>query len=196
MITADDIYDYLESYEIDSTEISSTWIENRIANSIVPLLEKKLGFELESATEKTVILSGTGKDYLILPDKVINSITSIKYTFPISENYYEDSSNYELINGGIIKLYGRYFPTGDKNIEVIYNIGSATLTGDLKELVIMQTCIKVLSHLANRTGGGAINVNAYNKQYGDRGMYTHEINQLHLESLAIIKSYRSGVTSI
>jgi hypothetical protein len=202
--TSTDIRSFLEGYGIDSSVLSNDWINTRISNFIVPFVERVIKRKVEGTEQVTEYLSGTGKNILILSRKNVTSLVSINY---VTGGDYETSlniNNIELISSeGVLKSlsnisegdYSRTFFKGIKNIKVVYNIGSSTIENDIKEAVIMLTAEKCLELIADRTGGGNLNVQGYGRNFGERGKYTNIRNNLKRSSLDLLKKYTTGVIS-
>lgn len=198
MITPQDIYNYLEGYEIDATEISEDWINTRLERYVMPLVQDRLGIKLDGIREtKEIVVSGHGGNSIVLPDKTASELISVNMFYnPYIEELTSDLTGFELQAGGILVGIGRIFPKGQNNIKITYKSGWDNIPVEIEELFTMQGAIVVLNHLANRTGGGSLNVNSYGKPFGDRGMYTNIVNQLNTQSMKIVKKYRSGVVQI
>ena len=194
IITAQDVYDLLEGFEIDEDVISSQWVLNKCDRIVVPFAERFLGFSLSAETEVTRYVNGSGAQTLIIPDKSAKQLVSLKYinSFPDSP-YNSDVTRYQLIpDQGIIKSVVN-FAYGEKNIMVTYKIGWNEIPADLKEAVTMLTAIEVLKNLANRTGGGNLSVQDFNRTWGERGKFTYYMQDLNISATTILRNYRSGV---
>lgn len=200
--TSTDVRDFLEGYGIDSTVLTSTWINNRISNLIIPFVERIIKRAVEGTEQVTEYLSGNGKSVLMLSRKNVTSLVSISY---VSGGDYSNTvslNNVILISGqGILKAvsnlsegeYSRTFFKGSKNIKVVYNIGSSTIEDDLKEAIIMLTAEKSLAILADRTGGGNLNVQGYGRNFGDMGKYTNIRKDLKRSAMDILRNYKTGI---
>lgn len=202
--TSTDVRELLEGYGIDSSVVSSSWIDNRISKFIVPFIERTIKRSVEGTEQVTEYLSGNGRSVLMLSRKNINSLVSISY---VSGGDYDTTISLNSVvliaDQGMIRVvsnlsegeYSSIFFKGIKNIKVVYNIGSSTIEEDLKEAITMLTAEVTLGQLANRTGGGSLNVQGFGRNYGDRGKYTNIRNDLSRWAKDILKSYKTGVIS-
>jgi len=203
--TATDVYEYLEGFGIDNTDISSQWIDKRITNNVVPYIEETIRQSLDSETEYEEYLSGNGNDTLVLSRRPVIAVLSLRLVQTLEIEYSISLTAIELIAAaGIIKsirsfdtaLYQRpLFPRGNKNIYVSYTAGYATIPNDLNDAIIMLAAEMALSLKANRTGGGNLSVQNWNRQWGDMGKYTHIRNDLKRQAHSILKRYFTGVAS-
>lgn len=198
--TASEIRGYLEGYNITSSILSDTWIENTRDDIVIPYIERFTG-NLESEEIITEYLSGTGGDILYLSHRNINSIESIEFVRAeeIIGNISVDSV--ELISGeGILKARTNFseglnyilFPRGSKNIKVGYKIGG-TIPNDIKTAIKLLTCIEILKFIEGRTGGGSLGVQAFNRQYGNKGKYTNIITSMGRNARIILNRYKTAV---
>ena len=198
---ADDIYNYLEDYNIDANVLSSTWIEEQRDNEIIPYIEHCIGYSLDSEQTITEYHSGNGTDILFLDRKGVNSLESIELVsgHEISGAISLDSIQLIADKGvlkaktGVPEYYdSRIFPKGKNNIKVIYKVGG-TYQDDLMTAVKMLLSIVVLEEIADRTGGGALGVQGFNRNYGDAGRYSNYRKRLNRRANAIIGKYMSSV---
>ena len=199
--TAQNVYDYLEGYGINSLVVSTTWIENQRDEEIVPYVEHQLGYSIDAEQTVTEYHSGNGQDTLILNNRNITELVSIELVRGSDISGAISLSSLELITDkGIIKARSGYpeyyiqkiFPAGQNNIKVTYKIGSAYPT-DLMLAVKMLTAIAVLQNISSRTGGGDLSVQGFSRNYGGMGRYTVIIKQMDKRAHNIISKYRSSV---
>lgn len=204
VISTQDVRDLLEGYCITTTIVSDIWLQKRIDNFIVPMVEKRfLQAPLENEIERTVYLSGTCKSILILPDRPINEIVSIDYVTGQDVDSSISLGGIEVIaEEGIIKSVsniteGRYnsvFVKGDRNIKVVYKVGFSTVPNEILEAITYLAAEQTLGFLGSRTGGGDLNVQGWGRGYGERGKYTHIRNDLKRQAMIIFKDYMTTVT--
>lgn len=203
--TSTEIYAFLEQYGIDVSILSSTWINARITNFIVPYIESAIGFSLNSSETIVEYHDGTGQSTLILDRRHPDiELISIQYmTANISQIV--DISAVEVIGKeGVIKakrsiesdpLIMSMFPRGNKNIKITYKIGytSTAIPNDISEAILYLASEQALGFIAARTGGGALNVQSFGRNYGSRGKWTDIRNDLARQAKSIINKYNSGV---
>jgi hypothetical protein len=205
--SAQDVYDFLDGYGIDSSLISDTWIENRRDNLIIPWIENHTRLNFSEETEYTEYLSGNGKSILILSRRPINELISLEYVGVADGSL---STIIEIdYNSGILILkanlqegiFNNNFQKGEKNIKVVYKAGyndfldprTNKVANDVKEAIIMMLAKNVLIIIGSRTGGGALSVQSHSRNYGARGKYTDIINNLDMMAYEILKCYSTGV---
>jgi hypothetical protein len=194
-----EVYSFLEGYNIDGTILSTEWIEKRRDNFIIPFVERVCRTKLNTTKTVTEYISGTGKDTILLNTRCASSLVSISYV----SNYDEYGLNIGSVtfnsSEGIIKLSdsfiesGRVFKKGIDNIKVVYTIGSETINEELIEAVIYLLAEQSLGLIGARTGGGPLSVQGYTKNYGSRGMFQDIRNDLKRQATAILNKYRTGV---
>jgi hypothetical protein len=201
-ITAADIRAYLEGYGITDTQLSSNWIENRLNNFVIPFVENYTRQNFDGVQSITEYYSGTGNNVLMLNRRPIVSITEIRYVIGGYSMPILNLSMIETIAAeGIIKAKSNFdeayflpvFAKGSKNIKVVYTYGWSDYPVDIKEAIIMLTSTKCLTFVGARTGGGALGVQGFSRNYGARGKYTDEIQQIDREAIAILNKYKSSV---
>lgn len=200
--TCNDVREYLEDYDIDSGELSDKWITKRIDYSIIPLIERAIGYPVEGITQKTDYLSGNGSGLLRLSIMPIDSLVSIAYVHGGDVSSPIGLGSIEVIKEeGLLKAttaiteggYSTLFAKGDRNIKVVYNVGWTTIPDDLKEAIICLTAEKVLGHIASKTGGGNVSVPGVGRTFGARGKYTELRNELLREAAGLLSKYTSPI---
>ena len=199
--TATEIRAHLEGYNITTSIISDAWIEDERDNSVIPMVEQIVG-SLSAEETKTEYYSGNGTDTLILNRRNINEITEIQYVNYSGELGIVSINSVELIEDqGILKakanidegLYHVLFSKGNKNIKVTYKIGG-TVADDIEMAVKKLCAITILDNLEGRTGGGALTVQGFSRQYGDKGKYTNIRDRLNRAAMVILRRYQTAVT--
>lgn len=86
------------------------------------------------------VLDGNGADRLILPQRPINSVTTLRVNeieIDARESVYECGYVIDK-KDGVILLSGYLFTRGIKNVEMAYNAGYATVPDDLEQATIEQ----------------------------------------------------------
>ena len=93
--------------------------------------------------------------------------------------------------------YVPIFARGERNLRIQYTYGIDDLDNypDIKHAVICFTAEKVLGHIASRTGGGSLSVQAFSRQYGNRGKFSDMRNELARDGVALLREYITGVTA-
>ncbi len=199
MVKAKDVRELLEGYGISSDLVKDKWIDNRINNFVIPWVEKKARQSFQLI--KTIIeyYSGTGSGVLMLDRKPIVEIVSIEIVASKDFEFVVNVGSIEILpDEGVIKSivsegYSRTFPKGNKNIKVTYKYGFTTAPLDIIEAVTYYAADLMLGFLANRRGGGDINVNSFSKNYGGRGKYGNLRNDITRYANSILKTYMTGV---
>ena len=199
VITAQEVYAYLEGYGIDSKVISDTWIIARVENFIVPQIKDWTELNFDGILETTEYYSGTGSSIIILRKKPVEEILKIELVTSAYGSQF-NFQNIELIKAdGIIKARGIWeeqnnlysiFPRGKNNIKITYKYGFTDYPALIKEAILYLTCDQVLMNLANRTGGGS---SSRNRNYGERGRYSDLRNDLARQAHSLLKPYMTGV---
>lgn len=209
--TSTDVYAYLENYGIANSNLTTTWIDARITNKIIPYLKKRLRIDFENEQTYSEYISGAGEAQIMLSRKPVNELVTLTYLG--SELTGNLLTAVVLIQDeGIIVARNRnadderfpaIFPRGTKNIYVQYKAGFDDFVNpqtnedatDLKEAIVMIACIHALNLIGARTGGGSLSQQAWNRNFGERGKYNDIIRQLTAESNAILRNYYTSVVS-
>lgn len=198
--TGANVKTYLEGYGVTDTVLTNAWIEARRDNYVIPTLKKLIGFDFVSGDTITEYLSGNGKGILVLSNRNILTLVSAEYvqaavvTSSISGGVVLNGEDGFLIAKNISPdgvVQESIFRKGEQNIKVVYTIGA--LNAELEELILYQLAKICLNHIATRTGGGDLSTQGYSRNYGNRGKYTHLINELDKQSAEILSHYNSGV---
>jgi hypothetical protein len=202
LITVAQIRALLEGYCINESIVSNQFIMDRRDNYVIPtIINKRLGLSVEAQETRTVYLNGTGEDVLMLPDK--NILELVDVTYVNTQTVYAPSlSNFILIGEeGILKAKYNFnesfvrpiFPKGTRNIKIMYKVGynDQDIPKDLNELIGYLTVIEILTWIEGRSGGGNVQSEGFNRQYGDIGKYTHIRRQLAQRCNPMIRNYRS-----
>jgi hypothetical protein len=202
--TAKEVRDLMDGYGIQTESIiKDSWIEARRDNMVIPWVERKTGVKTSGSLQVTEYYSGNGKDILILDHKPIISLDNIILVHGTDLYWKINPTSIEVINDDAV-LKSKYskedtvltspmFPRGTKNIKVTYTYGYVTLPDDLKEAVMYLTAEMTLGFVANRTGGGALSVQQFSRQYGRRGKWSDIRDELSMYAFAILKKYMTGV---
>lgn len=201
MPTVQECRDHLEGYNITTSILSTAWITDEMTYNVLPMVEQITG-DLSAAETITDYLSGNGGKTLILHRRN-STITLVSITLVSSSDIIGTIplTSVELIaKEGILRaktlisegLYFPLFPHGQKNIKVVYTIGGS-VPDDIEMAIKKLTCITMLDNLEGRTGGGALTVQGFSRQYGDKGKYTNIRNRLNRAATTILKRYTSAV---
>jgi hypothetical protein len=197
---AADIRNFLEGYDITSSVLSDDWINRQITNFIIPQIEKIIRSSMSIVATKSEYISGNGEKVLLLNRKPIISVTEVKYisafqnVVALIQGIEVDATNGILIMKGIPieGVTASYFAKGNKNIKVTYTygVGEQVL---LKDAIVKLAAKMALVQIGARTGGGSLSVQAFNRNYGNRGMYTDLINNLDMEAFGAISNWMAAV---
>ncbi len=196
---AEDIYEYLEGYGIDSKVITPKWINKRISSLIIPKILSWTAQSFDGEKEVKEYYSGTGSSLLILNRRPITELVGIEYVSAYDWEVRNEFTVAVIKEEGILKARGIRnnehvsftFPRGSNNLIITYKYGYTDYPEDIKEAIIMLGAEQTLKILASRTGGGS---SSRNRNYGDRGRYTEIRNDLAREAHSLLKPHMTGVT--
>ena len=199
---AADVRAFLEGYDISTSIISDTWIDNDIAGEILPKWQKKTGMHLSAEQEATEYLSGNGQGVLFLSRKSVNSLESITFVSGIDSSLNTLSiGSVELIGDrGMLKRKSSdlavgasfSFPKGNKNIKVVYKYGG-TCPDDVKYALTKWSAVNVLGQISGRTGGGNLGLKDFAGTWGKRGKYTDPRTAWAQQVRSTMSDYSTGV---
>ncbi len=203
--TYSEILAEIEGYNIDTSIVSQSWIENKRDNTVIKFIERKTGLSLSSETEVIDFIDGSGLNYIFLPRRLVNSIVKVEYLDSVGFSRELSLTAFTLISDeGLLKgirteyLLGDntpLFPKGTKNIKVTSKVGWAadSLPDDIVEAIKCFTCEKILGFLSGRGGGGSISVQGYSRNHGNRGKYTDIRRDLAQTGMNCLSEYLTGV---
>ena len=201
--TAAEIQAVLEGYNIE-TQLSDAWIDAKRDKFVVPWVEKKTKLSFTGIQEVTEYYDGTGSSILVLRHRPIVALLSISYTNVPSDQFYISPLAIQTIEDeGILKAKANFneanyvpiFARGQRNLRITYSFGYADPPPEVAEAIKYLVAEKILGHIASRTGGGNLNVQAFGRQYGSRGKFTEIRNELARDAIAILREYITGVTA-
>lgn len=200
--SANDVRSLLENYGIVAAQLSDAWITARIANFIVPYVEKITRQSFSAVKSVTEYHSGNAKNILILDRRPIVAVTEISYVLGGNTLRILNLAMIEVVaQQGILKAKTNYdeafmlplFAKGEFNIKVTYTYGTATPPDDVKEAMLYLAASRCLTFVGARTGGGSLGIQSHNRNYGSRGKY-HDICQtLDADAHSILKKYSTSV---
>ena len=183
--------------------MTNDWIEKRRDRFVVPWVENKCRQSFTG--QKTVIEyhSGSGSTVLHLDTKPIVSVDEIEIVSGgVNSEYLIGPGSVEVISSeGILKARRNWdisayaiplFPKGTKNIKVTFTAGWDVMPNDISEALLYLMAEVALGQIANRTGGGGLTVQAFGRDYGARGKYTHQRDDLARQALGILNKYFTG----
>lgn len=200
--TGNDILTFLEGYGITSTILTTSWIQKRLDSFVVPYVERITRQSFSGVTSVTEYYSGNGKNIMILNRKPVVAVTEIRYVLGSNNISILNLGNIEVVQSeGILKAKRNYeesfylpvFAKGDYNIKVTYTYGYASCPDDVSEAIIYLCAEQALGFIGARTGGGSITMQAYGRQFGERGKYTDIRNDLSRQAYALLSPYMTGV---
>lgn len=184
--------------------VSADWINARIANNVIPNIEKLIRTKVDEEKEYTETHSGEGSTVLILDRKNIKELVRIDIITNNFSNTFVSIENIELLGKeGLLKakhnfeeVYGLYpiFPRGNKNIQITFIVERPLDTDAIHEAIILIACDVVLGFVGGRTGGGAsLGIQSYNRQYGDRGKWTDTRREFVRQAMGLLAPWMTGV---
>lgn len=200
--TASDIRSYLEGYQITSSILSDTWINNEITKNVVPYIERYCRTKLVGTQTVTEWYSGNGSSQLILNRRNVISLVTVALVRGSDFLSYIALDALDLEqSAGVIKArtrvsegyYFSIFPRGEDNLRITYTYGNQ-LDDSLTQAIIFLACNSVLALLADRTGGGSINTEGWSRDFGNMGKYTNLRKRLDRMAHSILKDYKTSVT--
>lgn len=184
--------------------VSENWIRKCRDEEVIPWVESKTRQSLSGVQQVTEYYDGTGSPIMILRRRPIVELISISYTNVDSNLYYLTPSAMQVIaDEGILKAKANFnessyipiFFRGDRNIRITYRYGFEDCPPDISRAVAMLVACEVLAHVGNKTGGGDIGLQSFNRGYGETGKWTHRRRQLAKVALALLKKYITGGAS-
>jgi hypothetical protein len=200
-IVASDIYEFLEGYGITNTQLSPTWIQNRLNNFVIPYIERLTGMSFDGSENVTEYLSGSGEGILMLSKKNATALVSLEYVSGNDVLSEIGLGGVVLIEGGIVKAVSNVneegtstiFRRGNRNVKVVYTVGEDDYPVDVKEAIIYLASEQALGFIGARTGGGSINVQGFGRNFGQRGKWQDIRNDLKRQAMVLLKPYMTGV---
>jgi len=198
-----EIRDLLEGYNID-VQLSDAWIKDKRDSFVIPWVEAKTKLSFTEVKTVTEYYSGTGNSILVLRHRPIVELIAINYTnVPSNQFYISPLAIQQIPDEGILKARANFneanyvpiFARGVKNLRVTYSYGMTDYPADIKHAIKCFVAEKMLGHIANRTGGGTISIQAFSRNYGSRGKFSDIRNELARDGHAIMRKYMTGVTA-
>lgn len=185
--------------------LTDDWLINTRDKFIIPWLKNKTGQTFEGISQATEYKSGNGTSILFTNRRPIIALISMSYTnyIEIDQFVINVNSIQVIAEEGILKA--RYdfrqdnwrpiFARGIDNIRIVYSYGYDDFDDipEVKNAVMYLMAEKGLGLIANRTGGGDLSVQGWNRSFGDRGKYTHIRNELARDAYAILHDHMTGV---
>ena len=200
--TAKDVFAFLEGYNVEA-QISEIWIVSARDSFVIPWLTGKLKMSYQGIQQATEYYSGDGGSILVLRRRPIVDLLQVSYTNVVANQYFISPLSIQIINEeGILKAkanfneanYTPVFARGERNLRVTYTYGGTDYPVDVARMIVLACADRVLAHIGSRTGGGALSVQSYSRQYGSRGKYTDIRNDIARELMSILKPRLTGVT--
>lgn len=200
---AADVRALLENYQITAAVVSDNWINARIANLVVPTVQKWTRQNFNGVQTDTEYYSGNGTSILVLRRRPIVDLVSISYTNIPSNQFYISPLAIQIINAeGILKARANFneanyvpiFAKGDKNLRVSYTYGFTDYPSDVFEAVASLAAERVLGHVGSMTGGGSVTMQQYGRNFGNKGKYSDIRNDLVAQAMSLLRPYMTGVT--
>lgn len=183
------------------TVLSDQWIQDRITKRVLPWVSAKTKMSFQGVQTVTEYYDGTGSPLMILRRKPIQQLISISYTNVDSNLYYLTPTAMQVISDeGILKAKANFnessyipiFFRGDRNIRITYSYGFNTVPAEVVEALTMLTACECLEHLASKTGGGNLTVQAFSRDFGDAGRWANHRKNLAKTAYALLRPYITG----
>ena len=195
-----DVRDFLEGYNITTTIVSDTWITNEVDFTVIPFWEDHTRQPLFADIQHTEYYNG-GHNLIMLHRRPFKSIDSIKIVGAVTDdNFLSITRIEEQPLEGIIKIrtsqetdyIRRNFPHGDKNVKIVYTV-SANCPIDVKHALTKLTAILVLDMIEGRTGGGALTVKGFSRNYGKWGKYNNPRMRWSAQAIDVLRRHSTGL---
>ena len=183
--------------------VSDGWIIEHRDSFVIPWMETKTRQTFYRTEQIEEIVNGNGTTTLFVSRRPIISVEQIRYL--VRETYYGsvDVTMIEVIGSeGIIRSLETtsiettavpIFPKGKRNIAVTYTYGYTDLPSLLHTAVKYFVAEGILGQIADRTGGGNLSTQGWNRNWGERGKYTNIRNDFARKGLAAMQNYMTGV---
>lgn len=182
LVTTDTLESYLgvsgESWDTDETDFAINLINaaSARANNIT-------GRELASRTHTDIILDGTGRDIVVLPQYPVTDVSELRIDVSreFGSSTVVDTDDYEYYEDGRL-FYHSYFPLDRRCVKVTFTAGYTTVPYDLQQ-AIAETCAYMWKRLKSRAiGTRSITADGVTTQF--------EID-IPLPAMRVLQSYRS-----
>jgi hypothetical protein len=195
---AQDVYDYLEGYNIDAKIVSARWINDKITKDIIPYANSICHKGFDKLTQVTELYSGNGTSILMLNRAPIVSFDALSYINTIADQFVINPQSFEVDNvQGLLKARVNFnestwfpiFPKGTMNLRCKYTYGYTEMPDDVGEAIKYMACESVLALAGSRTGGGSLTVQSFGRQYGSLGKFTDIRKDLSRQAYGILSRY-------
>ena len=197
LVTSSDVYTYLLKYNIDSTKLDAVWIDDTIDNVVIPFVEDQVSLDLTTPTseiEVTEFYSGTPRTkILLLHNRPIISVSQVIYVGIIPDFDVIGTIPFIIMDDKSSLRFFISLVAGERNISVTYKYGFVTIPKPMKRAILFLAIERVLSHLADQTGGGSLSINGFSKPYLAKGKYSQQRSELAMWASTLLRRYTSGV---
>lgn len=105
------------------------------------------------ARDYTVILDGTGREELLLPEYPVNSVTNLFIDSSRGFGSETEVTDYLVYEDEAIIVYESLFPSLRKSVKVIYNAGYETVPEDLQI-----AAVEIIAWMASRMNDSGVGV--------------------------------------
>lgn len=199
-----ELYAELECYGISTATLSAAWINNIRDTSIVPFAESISRIPMDADVKQygPEYYSGTGSTLLILRRRFIDHIDRVELVINNVTVSQINISSIEVIGAeGVLKSKRNFedtavhplWPRGSDNIKITYTVNvPAKIRAMANRAILCFMCEKALGHLASRTGGGDLSVQALSRSFGPRGRYSHIRSDYAREGHALLRLFSTG----
>lgn len=190
---------------VGSEVLTDAWITAQRDNFVVPWVEDKCRLKFTGESQVTEYHSGNGGSILTLNRKPIKSVDSIEVVDTSDESVYSIAvGDLEVLTEyGILKARFDFdrvafaipiFPRGELNIKITFTQGydSDSVPDDVARGVLYLMAEQALGFVAGRTGGGSLNTQGFNRNFGNRGRYTEIRNDLARWGVGALRKWMSG----
>lgn len=184
------------------TVVSDNWITQRLNNRVLPIVERMTRQSFHGVQTVTEYYDGNGGALLILRRRPIVQLLAISYTNVDSNLYYLTPSAMQVISEeGILKAKANFnesnyipiFFRGDRNLRITYSYGYDTVPDDVGEALKCFAADVVLEHVASKTGGGNLSVQALSRDWGPEGKWSTHRKNIVKQGWALLQNYMTGM---
>ena len=181
--------------------LTDDWFNDCLNNEVQPYVEAKCRQKFDQIETVTEYYDGTGSSILVLRRRPVVSLVSLSYTNVDSNLYYLTPTAMVLIpDDGVLKAkanfnestYTPIFWKGQRNLRVEYQVGWATCPADVAQAIKYMMAESGLGQIADQTGGGGLSLQAFSREYGDRGRYTNIRNMFAAKAYGLLRKYMTG----
>lgn len=209
MILIADIREYLEAFNISTTQLSDAYIQRQIDAEIAKI-ERETGKSFFTVKTETLHLSGDGSKLLTLPRwpvVLINSITiktAAGVGYPDTQlqdsDYILDGKNGQVtirstLLEGALRIF--VFPEGFNNIEVSLDYGYTTAPPEVEDAITQSISANCLNYVGEQNGGAlkSLSIEGYTETFDTANgiKYAGIIKNWKQNARNVLKFYRTVI---